>query len=101
AGAEVLAGRRDDEHARAALVVQRLHRVAKGREESRRHRVHALGAVELHVRDAAVVDAELEEVVHGVSGAWCEGYSVEPPAPKSWLHAPIGGAHPPARPGRA
>ena len=63
AGAEVLAGRRDHEHACRAGVAQALYGVAQRGEEGRRERVHPLGADEPQVGDGAF-GAQLEEFVH-------------------------------------
>jgi hypothetical protein len=56
----------DDQHARVAGVVERLHGVAQRREERRRHRVHALGTVQHQLGDAGGrILVEAEEIVHG------------------------------------
>jgi hypothetical protein len=68
AGREVLAGRRDHHRPRRAFVAEPAHGVADGGKERRRHRVQALGAVQLQVGDAVLV-REFEEfgaVDHGV-----------------------------------
>ncbi len=94
AGAEVPAFGAQDQHARGAGVVQRLHRVAQRRKERRRHRVHALGAVQDQFGDAAggvVVDAE--EIVHGAmrgtQALMMRGSAAFVPAPSSSSSAAI------------
>ena len=64
-GAEVLALRRDHEHARPPLVVQTLHRSAQHLEEGRRHRVHVRsGRLSVQVATPSAPVSRLEEVVH-------------------------------------